>query len=125
MLTHIPFDRPLPEATLNRLRESGTVVSPTLVMMRAIIDGRLGDRADAAFGLALDNVRAMDEAGVLTVIAGTDANETGFAPVDHGPSLHTELAYLVQAGMNRTEAIRAADLSGGGCSRASRSRSCD
>src|SRR5699024_5318081 len=25
-----------------------------------------------------------------------------------GPSLHTELAYLVQAGMNRTEAIRAA-----------------
>src|SRR5699024_9528685 len=107
VLTHTPFDRPLPKATLNRLRESGTVVSPTLVMMRAIIDGRLGDRADAAFGLALDNVRAMDEAGV-TVIAGTDANETAFAPVRHGPSLHTELAYLVQAGMNRTEAIRAA-----------------
>src|SRR5699024_1969135 len=107
VLTHTPFDRPLPEATLNRLRESGTVVSPTLVMMRAIIDGRLADRADAAFGLALDNVRAMDEAGV-TVIAGTDANETAFAPLHHGPSLHTELAYLVQAGMNRTEALRAA-----------------
>src|SRR5699024_9997200 len=102
-----PFDRPLPEATLNRLRESGTVVSPTLVMMRAIIDGRLADRADAACGLALGNGRAKGEAGG-TVIAGTDANETTFAPVHHGPSLHTELAYLVQAGMNRTEAIRAA-----------------
>src|SRR5699024_5059281 len=30
VLTHTPFDRPLPEATLNRLRESGTVVSPQI-----------------------------------------------------------------------------------------------
>ena len=107
VFTHTPSDRPLPKLALNRLRESGTVVSPTLVMMRAIIDGRLGDRADAAFGLALDNVRAMDEAGIA-VIAGTDANETAFAPVPHGPSLHTELDWLVQAGMSRAEALRAA-----------------
>src|SRR5699024_6511283 len=57
--------------------------------------------------LALDNVRAMDEAGIA-VIAGTDANETAFAPVPHGPSLHTELDWLVQAGMSRAEALRAA-----------------
>ena len=49
----------------------------------------------------------MDEAGIA-VIAGTDANETAFAPVPHGPSLHTELDWLVQAGMSRAEALRAA-----------------
>src|SRR5699024_4814517 len=107
VLTHTPSDRPLPKLALNRLRESATAVSPTLVMTRAIIDGRLGDRADAALGLALVNVRAMDEASIA-VIAGTDANETAFAPVPHGPSLHTELDWLVQAGMSRAEALRAA-----------------
>src|SRR5699024_86302 len=59
-----------------------------------------------------DNVRAMDEAGIA-VIAGTDANETAFAPVPHGPSLHTELDWLGQAGMRRAEALR-----GGACAAA-------
>ena len=36
--------------------EQGTIVSPTLVMMRAIVDARFGDQADAAFGTGLDNV---------------------------------------------------------------------
>src|SRR5699024_3654150 len=79
----------------------------TPVIIRDTIYARRAYRADAPCVLSRDNVRAMDEAGA-TVIAGTDANETAFAPVHHGPSLHTELAYLVQAGMNRTEAIRAA-----------------
>lgn len=107
VLTHTPFDRPLGQGTLDRLRETGTVVSPTLVMMRAVVDTRLGEGADAAFGLALDNVRAMLDEGI-TAIAGTDANETPLAPVAHGPSLHDELRYLVEAGMSRAEALRAA-----------------
>lgn len=107
ILTHVPFDSPLPQATLSRLVETKTLVSPTVVMMRAIADARLGEHADAAVDLAIGNVRAMHAAGV-TVIAGTDANETPFAPVHHGPSLHTELGLLVQAGMSRAEAIRAA-----------------
>lgn len=107
VLTHIPFDRPLPEATVARIVETGTIVSPTLVMMRAIADARLGEHADAAMELAVGNVRALLDGGV-TVIAGTDANETPFAPVHHGPSLHAELDYLVQAGMSPAEAIRAA-----------------
>src|SRR5699024_1120541 len=105
--TQTTFDLPLPEDTLNQLWESPTFELPTLETMPAIIKDCLADRTDRDFRRALDIVRAMDEAGV-NVIAGTDSNETAFAPVHHGPSLHTELAYLVQAGMNRTEAIRAA-----------------
>ncbi|WP_210604693.1 amidohydrolase family protein [Brevibacterium oceani] len=107
VLTHIPFDRPLSKATFSRIVESGTLVSPTLVMVRAITDARLGEHADAAMELAIGNVSALLDGGA-TVIAGTDANETPFAPVPHGPSLHSELGYLVQAGMTGAEAIRAA-----------------
>ncbi|WP_181274484.1 amidohydrolase family protein [Brevibacterium oceani] len=107
VLTHIPFDRPLSEATISRIVESGTLVSPTLVMMRAIADTRLGEHADAAMELAIGNVSALLDGGA-TIVAGTDANETPFAPVPHGPSLHSELGYLVQAGMTGAEAIRAA-----------------
>ena len=107
VLTHIPFDRPLPEATVARIAETGTIVSPTLVMMRAIAESRLGEHADAAMELAIGNVSALLDGGVR-VIAGTDANETPFAPVLHGPSLHSELDCLVQAGMTGAEAICAA-----------------
>lgn len=107
ILTHAPLDRPLADRTLERMRELGTIVSPTLVMMRAVATSRLGEHADAAFGIALENVRAMIDAGI-TVIAGTDANETPFAPVPHGPSLHDEIDYLIQAGMAPAEALQAA-----------------
>ncbi|SMX74529.1 Amidohydrolase family protein [Brevibacterium antiquum] len=110
VLTHAPLDRALAPHTLERMRDQGTAVSPTLVMMRAMADARLGDHADAAFAVALDNVRAMLDTGI-TVIAGTDANETPFAPVHHGPSLHEELDYLITVGMTRAEAIRSATSS--------------
>lgn len=110
ILTHVPFDSPLSESTIARMVESRTIASPTVVMMRAIADARLGDHADAAVGLAIDNVREMHAAGV-TVIAGTDANETPFAPVAHGSSLHDEIDYLVGAGMTPAEALRAATSS--------------
>lgn len=110
VLTHAPIDRPLEDRTLARMEEQGTIVSPTLVMMRAIADARLGEHADAAFEVALNNVRAMIDAGI-TVIAGTDANETPFAPVAHGPSLHDEIDYLIEAGMTTAEALRAATTS--------------
>lgn len=106
ILTHAPIDRPLDDRTLARMEEQGTIASPTLVMMRAIADARLGEHADSAFGIALNNVRAMIDAGI-TVVAGTDANETPFAPVHHGSSLHDEIDYLITAGMTSAEAIRA------------------
>lgn len=110
VLTHAPLDRALEPHTLERMRDQGTAVSPTLVMMRALADARLGEHANAAFAFALDNVRTMLAAGI-TVIAGTDANETPFAPVLHGPSLHDELDYLITAGMSTAEAIRSATSS--------------
>lgn len=110
ILTHAPIDRPLGDRTLARMEEQGTIVSPTLVMMRAIADARLGEHADSAFDIALKNVRAIIDAGI-TVIAGTDANETPFAPVAHGPSLHDEIDYLIEAGTTTPEALRAATTS--------------
>lgn len=110
ILTHAPIDQPLADRALTRMEEQGTIVSPTLVMMRAIADARLGEHADSAFGIALNNVRAMIDAGI-TVIAGTDANETPFAPVEHGSSLHDEIDYLIEAGMTTSEALRAATTS--------------
>ncbi|WP_328393351.1 amidohydrolase family protein [Nocardia sp. NBC_00416] len=107
ILTHAPLDRPLPDDTVQRLLESGTVVSPTLVMMRVMAHARLGDRAEAAIENATESVRKLLQAGVA-VIAGTDANETPFAPVAHGSSLHDELSFLQAAGMTATEALRAA-----------------
>ncbi|MGO0605756.1 amidohydrolase family protein [Brevibacterium linens] len=92
---------------MSRIVETGTIVSPTLVMMRAIADARLGEHADSAFALALSNVRALQAAGVR-IIAGTDAKETPFAPVPHGASLHDGLGYLLEAGMTAAEAIRSA-----------------
>lgn len=52
-------------------------------------------------------MRALHDAGVR-IIAGTDANETPFAPVHHGPSLHDEFGYLIEAGMTSAEAVRSA-----------------
>ncbi len=107
VLTHAPIDRPLPDETVRRIRETGTVVAPTLVMMRVIAAARLGDRAEAAIDNASESVRRLVRAGVQ-VIAGTDANETPFFPVPHGRSLHDEIGFLHQAGMTTTEALLAA-----------------
>lgn len=106
VLTHAPLDRPLPDATVGRMLDLGTASSPTLIMMRTMARARLGDRADAAFGNAVESVRRLHAAGVV-VVAGTDANETPVAPVPHGPSLHEELALLQDAGLSAVEALRA------------------
>jgi imidazolonepropionase-like amidohydrolase len=116
ILTHAPLDRPLSDRTLRQMLDQGTAASPTLVMMRTMARARLGDRADAAFRNAIESVGAM-HAACVPVIAGTDANETPFAPVPHGPSLHDELAYLRQAGLTATDALRAATSGAAGALR--------
>lgn len=107
ILTHAPLDRPLAESTIRRMLELKTIASPTLVMMHVMSTLHAGDHAEAAFRNAVESVRSMHAAGV-PIIAGTDANETPFAPVAHGPSLHDEIAYLRQAGLTAREALRAA-----------------
>lgn len=46
----------------------------------------------------------------MPILAGTDANNAPGAPasVPHGPSLHHELALLVDAGLTPRDALRAA-----------------
>lgn len=107
ILTHAPLDRPLPDETVNRMLKQGTIASPTLVMMGVMARARLGDRAEAALGNAIESVRRMHAAGV-PVVAGTDANESPFAPVAHGAGLHAELQLLQQAGLSAAAALFAA-----------------
>lgn len=96
--THAPFDRVVPDEVLEGMVERGSAASPTLIMMRTMARARLGEDADRAFGVSIDAVRRMHQAGV-SVVAGTDANSTAFAPVPHDGSLHDELALLQEAGL--------------------------
>ena len=107
ILTHVPLEGMLSEATIVRMLAQGTVASPTLTMMRAMARALFPDRAVAALGNALECVRALHEAGV-PIIVGTDANETAFAPVSHGASLHDEIELLQQAGLSPLEALHGA-----------------
>ncbi|WP_419702945.1 amidohydrolase family protein [Promicromonospora sp. NFX87] len=107
ILTHSPLDRPLSDATVQRMLDQKTVASPTLIMMHAMAHARLGGHAEGAFRNAVECVRAMHAAGV-PIIAGTDANEIPLAPIAHGASLHDELAYLRQAGLDASDTLRAA-----------------
>lgn len=58
----------------------------------------------AHWPVLLQNVRKLHAAG-LPLLAGSDAGNPGTA---HGPSLHHELAMLVEAGLSPLEALRSA-----------------
>lgn len=58
----------------------------------------------ARWPVVFDNVRRLHAAGV-PLLAGSDAGNPGTA---HGPSLHHELAMLVEAGLTPLEALRSA-----------------
>lgn len=110
VLTHVPLDRPVQAAQAHELSAAGTVLVPTLVMMRTIVDrvnpsGGPGPRYEAA----RDSVAAARAAG-MPIVAGTDANRTPAAPASppFGASLHDELELLVDAGLSTTEALESA-----------------
>lgn len=109
ILTHAPLDRVLPEATIARMVEQGTVSSPTLAMMRNIAQRFTPETAQEGLGHAQDSVRQMHRAGVA-IIAGTDANQTPMAPLAHGASLHDELELLREAGLSAPEVLAAATV---------------
>ncbi|WP_211217884.1 amidohydrolase family protein [Microbacterium luticocti] len=109
VLTHAPLDRPIGTARAAELAAAGTIVVPTLTMMRGIVDRLAGAGPGPRYEPARDSVRALHEAGV-PVLAGTDANQTPAAPASppFGASLHDELALLVDAGLSTVEVLRAA-----------------
>jgi imidazolonepropionase-like amidohydrolase len=110
VLTHAPLDRGIPQEQARRLVSAGTVIVPTLTMMKAIVD-RLGGGGTAgpAYEPARETVHMLHRAG-MPILAGTDANATPAAPASppFGTSLHEELELLVSAGLSPAEALNAA-----------------
>lgn len=119
VVTHVPLDAPLDDATVAAAVAGGTIVVPTLTMMNAVarrffgVGAELpsGDAPSASPGYhnARRSVRVLHGAGV-PILAGTDANAAAGAPaaVSHGESLHLELELLVEAGLTPAEALSAA-----------------
>ncbi|WP_226364531.1 amidohydrolase family protein [Pseudonocardia sp. ICBG162] len=105
--THAPLDAVLDDATVQRMRDAGTVCSPTLTMMRGVADLRAA--AGLRYEHARDSVTALHAAGVRLLV-GTDANSAPGAPFAprHGESMHDELGLMVDAGLTPVEALRSA-----------------
>lgn len=110
ILTHAPLDRPVGQAQAAELTASGTVIVPTLTMMRGIVENLTAHGISGpAYEAARASVAALHAAG-MPILAGTDANATPAAPASppFGESLHDELALLVDAGLSAAEALDAA-----------------
>jgi imidazolonepropionase-like amidohydrolase len=120
VITHAPLNRDLSAAEAAALAARGSVLVPTLTMMRGVsaaIGGKLMFRLlrrlrvapPVEYAHARGSVAAARAAG-LTIVAGTDSNNEPGAPFSprHGTSLADELELLVDAGLTPTEAITSA-----------------
>jgi imidazolonepropionase-like amidohydrolase len=110
VLTHAPLDRPIDEAQAAELVAAGTVIVPTLTMMRGIVENlKAAGRPGPAYEPARATVATLHAAG-MPILAGTDANATPAAPASpvFGESLHDELGLLVDAGLTPSHALDAA-----------------
>ncbi len=122
VVTHAPLDGVLAEDLVAELTDRGTVLIPTLTMMRGAADSlnakvsmkilsglHIAPRLD--YANAEGTVTAFHRAGA-TVLAGTDANNEPLVPArpPHGEAMHEELARLVASGLSPVEALRAATV---------------
>lgn len=109
IITHAPLDRSLDESLLARMATRGTVVVPTLTMMKASV--RQIDLPFLDYAPAHHTVSALHRLGV-PIVAGTDANASAGAPanVPHGEGMHQELELLVEAGLSPPAALRSATV---------------
>jgi imidazolonepropionase-like amidohydrolase len=131
-LVHLFADQPVDEEFIEMARETGIWIVPTTPVLAASHGQPVpdwltgGDHAgeritaqqqtmlaqsfpgsgmrSARWPVVFDNIRRLHEAGV-PLLAGSDAGNPGTA---HGPSLHHELALLVEAGLTPGEALRSA-----------------
>lgn len=110
ILTHAPLDRAVSQGQAAELVAAGTVIVPTLTMMRGIVENlRAQGLPGPSYEPARASVATLHAAG-MPVLAGTDANATPAAPASpaFGESLHEELALLVEAGLTPAQALDAA-----------------
>ena len=112
IIVHSIQDQVLDEATVNLMRESGIVYSPTLAVYEPVKPGQTPpadittarfQQSQRKFGYALANTKRLQDAGVLIAL-GTDAGMPG---TQHGFSTLHEMALLVQAGLTPTQALMA------------------
>ncbi|MCJ1376288.1 hypothetical protein MMC20_007530 [Loxospora ochrophaea] len=107
IVTHVPLDKTLDDASIQCMLSEKRVSIPTMTMM----DG-IAKRVDSKYYAHIrESVAAMHRAGIL-VLAGTDSNAAPHVPANviHGRSLHLELELLVDAGLSPVEALRAATI---------------
>lgn len=109
VLTHVPLDRPLPEAVAQTMAERGIVSVPTVLMMKGIVDKLKGVNPKLSYFPVDETLRTLIRSGV-PIAAGTDANDDPRAPYQlaHGLPLHKELEEYVAAGMTPTQALQSA-----------------
>jgi len=105
IITPAPVDGEIDSDTIKALVDRGTVIIPTLVLLRRLFDRQ--DGALSEFDTAFANVGRLHSAGV-PICAGTAANERDGVAVPFGKSLHDELGLLVEAGLSNADALRSA-----------------
>ncbi|KAK0755165.1 hypothetical protein B0T18DRAFT_400782 [Schizothecium vesticola] len=105
---HSTLDEAADDGLVAAYVAAGTVVCPTLTMMRAIVEQL--NPAGASFDAAVKTARRLHAAGV-ELLVGTDGNWEATSParVLFGSSVHDELENMVRlVGMSPVEALRAA-----------------
>ena len=103
IITHVPMDLPLDEASVRLMKDEGRASVPTLVMAETVVNAKMFP--GLIYETAKKSVAELHKAGV-PIMAGTGANQTAMASVKHGESLHQELKLLVDAGLSTEEALK-------------------
>ncbi len=110
IIAHSLQDREVDPETIAAIKAAGTSYAPTLAVYEPVkpgqkppedLDSPRYRQSVRKFGYALQNVKALHDAGVRIVL-GTDAGMPG---TPHGASTLREMELLVKAGLTPTEAL--------------------
>jgi imidazolonepropionase-like amidohydrolase len=103
---HSPIDKQIDVRLAKKISCQGQTTTPTLSIMRAIVDM---NPSALNYSAAKESVRLLREAGT-TILAGTDANQQQglVVTLPFGSSLHNELELLVDAGLSPINVLQAA-----------------
>ncbi|KAJ5117610.1 hypothetical protein N7448_011242 [Penicillium atrosanguineum] len=116
-LQHVPFDIPVSEEMVQRIKRQGQHVTPTLNIGKIVtenltLENIVSPGVSLTYEAGVVSVQRLMRAGV-TILAGTDANDEAedFLKGDLiGITLHKELQYLTEAGMSEVDVLRAATV---------------
>lgn len=108
ILIHVPIGEEFPESLARQIVDKNIAVVPTLVMMEAFAKSPLYGFKKSDYDDAKNAVHLLYSLDA-TILAGTDSNSTIYVPkINHGTSLHDEMALLVEAGMEPSDVLKSA-----------------